>query len=108
MCCVHAGNGTRFKPVASRQAQSSCTAAWQVRNDSCSGSPEHRHGGTTLSPRERKIVRLVAEGCSNQQIATRLKLRPQTVKNQLSIIYSKLRLKRRSQLVLYAVRHEMV
>jgi DNA-binding NarL/FixJ family response regulator len=58
-----------------------------------------------LSPRERQIVRLIAEGCTNAQIAARLHLKPQTVKNQLTAIYEKLHVKNRLELALHAVRH---
>ena len=42
-----------------------------------------------LGSREQQIVRLVADGCSNGEIAERLGLSLQTVKNRLCEIYEK-------------------
>jgi DNA-binding CsgD family transcriptional regulator len=52
-----------------------------------------------LSQAEREVARLVAGGCSNQAIATKRGVRPQTVANQLAAIYRKLAVSSRSQLV---------
>jgi DNA-binding NarL/FixJ family response regulator len=62
---------------------------------------------STLTQREYQIVALVAGGNSNREIATRLGLSPQTVKNQLSVILDKLGLTSRVQLAVYAVRHHL-
>lgn len=56
-----------------------------------------------FSPRERQIVRFIAEGCSNQEIANRMGLRLQTVKNHLSRIYKKVGVPNRVQLAVFAV-----
>ena len=58
-----------------------------------------------FSPRERQIVTFLASGCSNQEIADRLGLRLQTVKNHLSRIYRKLGVPNRVQLAVLVV-HE--
>jgi DNA-binding CsgD family transcriptional regulator len=58
-----------------------------------------------LTARERQAVQLVVAGCSNDRIAERLQIRPQTVKNQLSRIYAKMGVSTRVQLAVYAVRH---
>jgi DNA-binding NarL/FixJ family response regulator len=58
-----------------------------------------------LEPRERQLVRLVVEGCSTDEIASRLTIRPQTVKNRLSRIYAKLGVATRVQLAVYALRN---
>ncbi len=44
----------------------------------------------TLSKKERKIVKLILEGYDNKEISERMFLVEQTVKNYISIIYSKL------------------
>jgi len=44
-----------------------------------------------LSPAERQVLRLLAEGLSNKEIARRLGRRPKTVANQLACIYDKYR-----------------
>jgi len=60
-----------------------------------------------LSPRERQIVTFITAGCSNQQIAARLGLKTQTVKNHLCRLYSKLGVSNRVHLAVYAVAHGM-
>jgi DNA-binding NarL/FixJ family response regulator len=55
-----------------------------------------------LSPRESEILRLVATGVSNKEIADQLVISEGTVKNHLSSILSKLGVKDRLQAVLKA------
>jgi DNA-binding NarL/FixJ family response regulator len=57
-----------------------------------------------LSERELDILRLVAEGCDNDEIAARLFLSPRTVKNHVSSILAKLEMDNRVQAAVYAVR----
>lgn len=57
-----------------------------------------------LTPRERQVVQFLVDGCSNDDIATRLRLRPQTVKNQLTRIYTKAGVSSRVQLAVAAIR----
>jgi DNA-binding NarL/FixJ family response regulator len=58
----------------------------------------------SLTTRETDVVKLVAEGMSNKQIARRLNLTEGTVKGYVSQILAKLRLQDRTQIALYAVR----
>lgn len=58
-----------------------------------------RAGKPDLTPRQREIMRLVAEGGSNEMIAERLGLSSVTVKKILSTIYTKLRAKNRAEAV---------
>jgi DNA-binding NarL/FixJ family response regulator len=60
---------------------------------------------TLLGARDRQLVRLLVEGCSTEEIANRLAIRPQTVKNRLSRIFAKLGVSTRVQLAVYAVRN---
>ncbi len=57
-----------------------------------------------LTPRERQVVELLIDGCSNDDIAARLRLRPQTVKNQLTRIYTKVGVATRVQLAVAVLR----
>jgi len=57
-----------------------------------------------LTPREVDVLRLVAEGLSNQDIAARLSLSEWTVRTHLRSIMAKLNLVNRTQAALYALR----
>jgi DNA-binding NarL/FixJ family response regulator len=52
-----------------------------------------------LTGREEEVLRLVAQGLSNRQIAERLGLRPQTVKNHVRRVFEKLDVHSRLELV---------
>ncbi|MDT5044381.1 MAG: hypothetical protein QOG75_234 [Mycobacterium sp.] len=62
-------------------------------------------GWGSLTPTERDVVRLVTEGLSNNDIATRLFVSPRTVQSHLTHVYTKLELTSRVQLVQEAARH---
>lgn len=57
----------------------------------------------SLKPTEKQIVALVGRGMSNKEIAGKLSLSEGTVRNSLSIILSKLALRDRTQLAIWAV-----
>ena len=61
--------------------------------------------GGLLSARETDVVRCVAEGLSNREIAQRLTLTEHTVKNYLFRIFDKLGVSSRVEVVLYAFRN---
>ena len=61
-------------------------------------------GDAILSKREQDVVRCVAEGLSNREIASRLKLTEHTVKNYLFRIFDKLGVPSRVEVVLYVFR----
>jgi RNA polymerase sigma factor (sigma-70 family) len=58
----------------------------------------------SLTTRQQQIVDAVLEGATNRQIAERLGLSEQTIKNQLTKIYQKLGIARREQLASVAER----
>ncbi|HEV2387192.1 MAG TPA: response regulator transcription factor [Candidatus Acidoferrales bacterium] len=60
-----------------------------------------------LSPREREIVQLVAQGYRNREIAEKLFISEQTVKNHLHNIFDKLGVSDRLELALYAIHHRL-
>ncbi len=64
--------------------------------------------GTTLTPRERETVQLIAEGRSNKVIAETLGISVNTVVRHRANIMKKLRLRSVASLVRYAVRNHII
>ena len=62
-------------------------------------------GWASLTPTELDVVRLVSEGLTNNDVATRLFVSPRTVQTHLTHVYTKLGLTSRVQLVQEAARH---
>ncbi len=61
-----------------------------------------------LTAREVEILKMLATGMANKQIAFKLKISDKTVRNHVSNMYDKLNIFDRSQAVLYAVRKGLV
>jgi NarL family two-component system response regulator LiaR len=70
------------------------------------------HPGDTqveeITSRELDVVRLVAQGRSNHEIAQELVISEKTVKTHISNILSKLNLSDRTQLAIYAIKRGLV
>lgn len=61
-----------------------------------------------LTQREIELLRLIASGRSNKEIAHELSLAESTVKNKLSILFHKLDAKDRTQAAIYAMSHGLL
>jgi DNA-binding NarL/FixJ family response regulator len=61
-----------------------------------------------LTPREREVLALIAEGLSNREIAERLVISLSTVQTHYSHILEKLDLRNRAELIKYALRHGLI
>jgi len=68
--------------------------------------PEEDERLARLTPQERKILALIAEGLTNRQIAEEVHLAEKTVKNYVSNLLAKLGMERRTQAAVYATRLE--
>ena len=92
-----------IKAAAAGQVHLSPEAAARlVKEMQIPGSPE------ALTERETLVLRLLARGGANKQIARELHIGEQTVKTHVSNILSKLQLHSRTQAALYAVDHGLV
>ena len=71
-----------------------------------SGQDSETYDG--LTNREREILKLVAEGVNNQEIASQLFLSPATVQTHRANIMAKLKLHSRTDLAKYAIKHGLI
>lgn len=82
--------------------------AWVDRHASRFGRHAAGDGSeaeAVLSPREMEILELICQGAPNKEIAQRLGISYQTVKNHVTAVLHKLGVSDRTQAVLYALRH---
>jgi len=79
------------------------TAAVMRQFASPAGANPRERDKPRLSNREREIVALVAQGLKNREIAERMFISEQTVKNHLHNIFDKLGVSDRLELALYAI-----
>ena len=61
-----------------------------------------------LTPKEKEVLALVAQGASNQEIADKLFVRDVTVKTHLNSIFKKLKVSNRTQAVLLAMEVNLI
>jgi two-component system response regulator DevR len=62
---------------------------------------------STLTPQERRILHLIADGMTNRQIAGDMFLAEKTIKNYVSNMLSKLGMQRRTEAAVYATKLEL-
>jgi HD-GYP domain-containing protein (c-di-GMP phosphodiesterase class II) len=67
-----------------------------------------RDGPAGLTPREVEVLKLVAQGLSNKQIAQRLTISPKTAGSHVEHIYSKIDASSRAAASLFAVQHGLL
>lgn len=77
----------------------------QVTSHPAAGS---KHPEADLTERELDVLRLVAEGLSNREIASKLVISEKTVKTHISNLLSKLDKEDRTRLAIYAIRKGFV
>jgi DNA-binding NarL/FixJ family response regulator len=61
-----------------------------------------------LTAREVEVLRLVAQGLTNEQVAERLVVSPRTVSTHLTSIFGKIGVSSRSAATRYAIEHHLV
>ena len=69
-------------------------------------TPKEYYDG--LTPRELEILRLLAAGAANKEVAHKLQISEKTVRNHISKMYEKLHIYDRAHAVLYAVRKGLI
>ncbi|MDP8961289.1 MAG: response regulator transcription factor [Actinomycetota bacterium] len=91
--------------TAAAEGQFTLSSSLTSRVPGLMGGREDRspaRGVPSLTPRERSIMELLAKGRSNDDIARSFGVSTKTVRNQLSLLYTKLAVSDRSQAVLLA------
>lgn len=72
------------------------------------GAGEERSSYDGLTPREKEVLTLIAEGHTNREIAERLVISPSTVQTHRGRIMEKLSLQNRTELIKYAIRRGLI
>jgi HD-GYP domain-containing protein (c-di-GMP phosphodiesterase class II) len=70
--------------------------------------PRRREGPAGLTAREVEVLRLLAQGLSNKQIAARLVISPKTASNHVEHIYAKIDASSRAAAGLFAMQHGLL
>ena len=70
--------------------------------------PRRREGPAGLTAREVEVLRLLARGLSNKEIAERLVISPKTAGNHIEHIYAKIEASSRATASLFAVQHGLL
>ncbi|MGI9592614.1 MAG: response regulator [Myxococcota bacterium] len=92
------GGGCYFSPPVAREIVE------QLREPGRKGGEPF----TQLSPREREVLRLIAEGLAAKEIATQLSISTKTVEAHRTSLMRKLGVRKATELVRYAVRHGLI
>jgi two-component system nitrate/nitrite response regulator NarL len=108
---VHAGeiwldSHTTAAVIRTFVAADEAAAAAQQQPQQLAPAPRDRER-SPLSQREREIVALVAQGFKNKEMAEKMFISEQTVKNHLHNIFDKLGVSDRLELALYAIHNNL-
>jgi DNA-binding NarL/FixJ family response regulator len=113
--CGFLAKDTAIDDVAAAVRAAAQGAAWlspraadvvlsRIRNPESAADPAEPDGLEGLSARELDVLRLIAQGMENSEIAESLNISRRTAKNHVSNILAKLGLPSRVQAAVYAVR----
>ena len=113
------------EPRPHRPALDAAEAAGELRRDAAAGRLDadaveavlgaaghrvarRREGPAGLTPREVEVLRLLARGLSNKEIAARLSITPKTVGNHAEHIYAKIDAQSRAAAAFFAMQHGLL
>jgi predicted ATPase/DNA-binding CsgD family transcriptional regulator len=94
--------------AAGRVLSSAQAVTLALSDDGCSAVPERMpdpEPGPALSPREREVTALIARGLSNREISATLVIAEKTVANHVEHIMTKLGLRSRTRIAVWAIQH---
>lgn len=95
-----------FAVMSGEQVMANAIASQVLDLLTGNASPREYYDG--LTAREIEILKLIAIGSANKEIAYKLKISEKTVRNHVSNMYQKLGIYDRAQAVLYAVRKGLI
>jgi len=104
---LHDEETTRLELAAARTVFERLSARTDLARIDRVNPPAPR-AGTKLSPRERQVLRLIAEGCTNKAIAARLSVSERTVDRHVSNIFVKLDVPSRAAAIAFAYEHGLI
>jgi two-component system, NarL family, response regulator LiaR len=99
---------TAIKAAAAGQVQLAPEAAARLMREVRAPAPKAEAEGQALTERETEVLRLLARGRANKEIAADLNIGEKTVKTHVSNVLAKLGLQSRTQAALVAVRMGLV
>ena len=91
--------------VQGQETRSQAAQARQPPIPRTKSSPAHPDG---LTVREVEVLRLVARGLTDGQVAEKLVISPRTVNTHLTSIYGKIGVSSRSTAARYAIEHHLI
>ena len=81
----------------------SLLSRWDARSAGDHSAQLSSRGGDGLTARERDVLALISQGCSNKHVARALEISPETVKSHVKRIFLKLAVGTRTEAVFRAV-----
>lgn len=97
--------GTVLKTGSRDELLQALRAAVDRRHSFDPRHPQRERGQASLSPREREVLRLVASGSTNRDVAAKLEVSDETVKTLLSRTFAKLGASKRAEAV--SIAHDL-
>ena len=94
----------RNKPAFSKRVSDLIMEGYLRRHNGASAVPEV----SRLTSREREVLQLLSEGRTNKEISTTLNVAVKTIETHRSHMMSKLKLHSVAELVMYAVRNDII
>ena len=94
----------RRRPTGGRRPVAARSGSYRTGAGSTARGPQSDIRLASLTPQERRILDLIADGQTNRQIAASMYLAEKTVKNYVSNVLAKLGMERRTQAATYAAR----
>jgi DNA-binding CsgD family transcriptional regulator len=91
-----------------RSGRLDADAAEAVLSAAGHAAPRRREGPAGLTGREVEVLRLLAQGLSNKEIAKRLVISPKTAGNHIEHIYAKIDASSRATASLFAMQHGLL